>query len=224
MKEFSPLARATGTQNTSPAASPPISNFHPTERSHLPPMIYNSVAEIYEANERARARLFECVENLGEGQEALRPTPEQWSIAEILEHVSLVESNVLRLLQAVLRKAEAAGGGARPEGEPFAAVSIKEFVEQAATRKYNAPETAVPSGSTTIADSLARLEEARAKLDELRPLAERLDCTRMLYPHPAFGPLNLYQWLAFMGVHQSRHRRQIEALKEASSAERGAAD
>ena len=65
-----------------------------------------------------------------------------------------------------------------------------------------------------VSDSLARLGETRAALEALRPLAERLDCTRMLYPHPAFGPLNLYQWLAFMGVHQSRHRRQIEALKE----------
>ena len=40
----------------------------------------------------------------------------------------------------------------------------------------------------------------------------------MLYPHPTFGPLNLYQWLAFVGIHQSRHRRQIEAAKETLNA------
>ncbi len=177
-------------------------------------MIYNSIAEIYEANDGARARLFRSVENLSEAEQTFRPAPDKWSIAEVLEHVSLVESNVVRLLQVVLRKAEAAGGGNRPEGEPFAPVSIKEFVEQAATSKYQSPEAAVPSGSATIADSLARLDESRAALETLRPAVERLECTQMLYPHPAFGPLNLYQWLAFMGVHQSRHRRQIEALKE----------
>ncbi len=181
-------------------------------------MIYHSVEEIYEANDRARTRLFQSVEHLAAAVETSRPAPDKWSVAEILEHVSLVESNVLRLLQSVLRKAEAAGAGVRPEGEPFAAVSIKEFVEQAATEKYKAPETAVPSGSSTIADSLARLDEARATLDSLRPLVERLDCTRMRYPHPAFGPLDLYQWLAFIGVHQSRHRRQIEAVKETLNA------
>ena len=181
-------------------------------------MIYNSVAEIYEANDKERARLFQSVEGLSEAEETRRPAPERWSVAEILEHVSLVEKGVVRLLHAVLRKADVAGGGERPEGEPFAPVSIKEFVEQAATRKYTAPETAVPSGSATIADSLARLGETRATLDQLRPLVERLDCTRMLYPHPAFGPLNLYQWLAFVGIHQSRHRRQIEAVRETLNA------
>ncbi len=181
-------------------------------------MIYNSIAEIYEANDGARARLFRSVENLSEAERTFRPAPGKWSIAEVLEHVSLVESNVLRLLQIALRKADAAGGGDRPEGEPFAAVSIKEFVEQAATRKYQSPEAAIPTGSATVADSRARLEETRAALDSLRPLVERLDCTRMLYPHPAFGPLNIYQWLAFIGVHQSRHRQQIEALKETLNA------
>jgi uncharacterized damage-inducible protein DinB len=181
-------------------------------------MIYNSVAEIYEANDRARARLFRSVEGLGESEQTSRPAPECWSVAEILEHVSLVETGVVRLLRAVLRKADSAGGSDRPAGEPFAPVSVKEFVEQAATRKYTAPEAAVPSGSLAVSDSLARLEEARAALDALRPLAERLDCTRMLYPHPAFGPLNLYQWLAFVGIHQSRHRQQIEAVRETLNA------
>ena len=181
-------------------------------------MIYNSVAEIYEANDAARAGLFRSVEDLGGADAARRPAPERWSIAEILEHVALVESGVVGLLHAVLRKADSAGGSERSEGEPFPPVSLKEFVEQAATRKYQAPQTAVPSGSATVADSLARLAETRDRLENLRPLVERLDCARMLYPHPAFGPLNLYQWLAFVGVHQSRHRRQIEAVKESLNA------
>jgi len=187
-------------------------------------MIYNSIAEIYEANERALARLSGSVEGLSDGQDAFRPSPEQWSIAEILEHLTMVEARVARLLQMMLQKAEAAGAGRRPSGESFAAVSIKDFVEQAATQKYKAPESAVPTGTVSIADSLSRLEATRDTLNELRPVIERMDCTQMLYPHPAFGPLNLYQWLAFMGVHQSRHRRQIETLKETMNAERGTAN
>ena len=185
-------------------------------------MIYNSIAEIYEANERALTRLSESVEGLSDGQDALRPSPEQWSIAEILEHVSLVETQVARLFQVLLQKAEAAGVPVRTVDAPFVAVSIKDFVEQAATQKYKAPETAVPTGTVPVADSLSRLNSSRDTLNQLRPVIERMDCTQMRYPHPAFGPLNLYQWLAFMGVHQSRHRRQIETLKETLNTERGA--
>jgi uncharacterized damage-inducible protein DinB len=184
-------------------------------------MIYNSVAEIYEANEGALARLSESAEGLSDGQEAFRPSPERWSIAEILEHVSLVEAQVVRLLQMVLHKAEAAGGSRRDDAS-FAPVSIKEFVEQAATRKYKAPEMAVPTGVVAVADSLASLRATRDALRELRPRFEQIDCTQLRYPHPAFGPLNLYQWLAFIGIHQTRHRRQIEALKETLNAELGA--
>ena len=181
-------------------------------------MIYNSVAEIYEANDSARARLFESVEGLDDGQQSFRPEPGLWSVAEILEHLSLVEAQLVRLFQVVLRKAEAAGGAGRAVDAPFAPITLREVAERAATEKYKAPETAVPTGGVTLTDSIARLNQTRDALNELRPLIERLDCTQMLYPHPAFGPLNLYQWLAFMGLHQSRHRRQIEALRETMNA------
>jgi hypothetical protein len=35
----------------------------------------------------------------------------------------------------------------------------------------------------------------------------------LLYPHPALGPINAYQWLLVMGGHESRHRRQINGIK-----------
>jgi uncharacterized damage-inducible protein DinB len=187
-------------------------------------MIYNSIAEIYEATDKARTRLFESVEGLADAQATFRPAPEGWSIADIIEHLSLVDAQVLRLLQVVLHKAEAARngegeGGNSGTGATFAAVSIKEFVEQAATQKYSSPEAAVPTGTVPLSDSIARLNQVRDALHELRPRLEQLDCTQLLYSHPAFGPMNLYQWLAFTGVHQSRHRRQIEALKEMLNAE-----
>jgi hypothetical protein len=41
---------------------------------------------------------------------------------------------------------------------------------------------------------------------------EATDLNATGYPHPAFGPLNLYEWLAFIGIHEARHLRQVEAL------------
>jgi uncharacterized damage-inducible protein DinB len=183
-------------------------------------MIYNSIAEIYEANDRARTRLFESVESLPEEHAAFRPAPDLWSISDIIEHLSLVDAQLLRLFQVLLHKAEASGGPLRGDAN-LAPISIKEFVEQAATEKYRAPESAVPTGAVPLAASLERLNQSSAALRELGPRLEQFDCTQMSYPHPAFGPMNLYQWLAFMGVHHSRHRRQIEALKEKMNTERG---
>lgn len=180
-------------------------------------MPYHSVAEIYEAIDEARARLLSSVEALTAGQHSFRPDPARWSIADIIEHLSLVEGQIARLLHVVLAKAEAAGV-TRPEGsesQPFAApVSIDEHLEPLRDRKLQSPDKARPSGTLTLSDSLIRLKESRAALHNLRPRLERIDGAALRYPHPVAGPINAYQWLLFVGSHEDRHRRQIEALKQ----------
>ncbi len=179
-------------------------------------MQYHSVAEIYEAIDDARGRLLASVENLDAGQENFRTAPDCWSIAEILEHLSLVEGQVARLFHVMLAKAEAAGA-TRAEGEarkPFAPVSIEDFVAPLRTQKIQAPETACPSGELSLADSLTRLGESRAVFHGLRERLEQVDGSAVRYPHPAAGPIDIYQWLLFIGSHEERHLRQIEALKQ----------
>lgn len=195
-------------------------------------MNYHSVAEIFDDIDQTRARLFESVEGLSAGEQSSRPAPDKWAVAEILEHLSLVERGVARVVTRLLENAEAAGqreaeaagqthaaAGQTPEvAAPFAPVSIAEFVEQTRTQRLNAPENARPAGAS-VADSLSHLRDSRAALHALRPRVEQADCASARFPHPAWGPLNLYQWLLFIGAHEARHLTQIEALKETMNAE-----
>ena len=181
-------------------------------------MTCHSVAEIYDDIDATRARLLQSVEGLSADEQNFRPTPEKWSVAEVVEHLSIVERRVARLLAKLLEKAEAeAGAGAAPG--PFAPVSIAEFVEASRAQKLEAPENVRPAG-VPLADSLDGLRASRAALHALRPRVERADCAGAVFPHPAWGPLNLYQWLLFVGAHEARHLAQIEALKEALNPER----
>jgi hypothetical protein len=179
-------------------------------------MTYNSVAEILDDIDRKRARLLQSAEGLSDEQQAFRPSPDKWSVAEIFEHLSIIERRVAGLLGALVEKAEA-GAEPRDADAPFAPVSIAEFVERSRTQKFNAPENAHPAGAP-LADSLASLRDSRAAIHALHPRIESVDCAGVKFPHPAFGPLNLYQWLAFIGAHESRHLAQINALKETMSA------
>ena len=180
-------------------------------------MSYNSVAEIYEDIDAARAKLLRAVEGLDEQQRGFRPSPDKWSVAETVEHLSIVEGQVARLFEKLLMKAEA-GGHARAEGSAFAPVSIAEQFEQVRDKKLNAPEATRPAG-LPLADAIEHLRASRDALRSMRPRLERLDGTSVTFPHPAFGPINIYQWLAFIGAHEQRHLAQIEALKDAMSAE-----
>jgi hypothetical protein len=178
---------------------------------------YNSVAEIYEDIDDTRARLVGAVEHLTDEEQGFRPSPEKWTVAEIVEHLSVVEGRVARMLGVMLTKL--GSEAARAEGSHFEPVSITEFVERSRTEKYTAPEEILPKGAP-LSDSLARLRDSRAALRDLRERAERIDGTHARFPHPVWGPLDLYQWLAFVGAHEQRHLYQIEALKRTMDAER----
>ncbi|MCA1592958.1 MAG: DinB family protein [Acidobacteria bacterium] len=175
-------------------------------------MNFHSIAEIYDSIDGTRTQIYRSVEGLSAEQERFRPAPGVWSIAEIVEHLSMIEKQLMHLFGMMTKKAEDAGAS-RDESRPFAPVSLDEFAERASAQKYTAPETARPTGNVTIAESLERLRESRAALQALRPRLEKIDGVGLQYPHPYWGPLNLYQWLAFVGAHEERHLRQLEAVK-----------
>ena len=180
-------------------------------------MTYNSASEIFEEIDRTRASLLQSVEGLTAEQQGFRPSPDRWSVAQLCDHLAIVEGSVLKLLDKVIAKAEASGAAPAADA-PFAPVSVEEFVERTRHVKIDAPESARPSGSRPVAESLDSLRDTRAAIHALRPRLERLDGHALRFPHPAWGPLNLYQWLLFIGAHEARHLAQIEALKEAMNA------
>ncbi|HEX8845344.1 MAG TPA: DinB family protein [Pyrinomonadaceae bacterium] len=176
-------------------------------------MRYTSVAEIFEVIDGTRQRVFDRVEGLTPDELRARPNETAWSVAEIVEHLSIIEDRLLRMMTMMLTKAEGAGGAARPSNGP---VEIKPFtldhyIEKARNEKYSAPEALRPSGSRELADSLWSMRRSREELKSLRPRIEATDLSVVSYPHPAFGPLNFYEWLAFIGLHEERHLHQIES-------------
>jgi hypothetical protein len=201
------------------------------------PLIYQSIADIYAANDSVRRELIARVENLSEAQQTFRPAEGAWSIAEIIDHLSITEQNMVQLIGMLLKKSESAaaakinagdsgnggaavagdGGDARasapaPTFQPF---SLDHFLEQVREVKLTAPERVRPGGNVTLADALTNLRRTRAALDAMRPRLETADLGAATYPHPAFGEFNSAQWLAFIGHHESRHLRQIENLMAA---------
>ncbi|HEX8160880.1 MAG TPA: DinB family protein [Pyrinomonadaceae bacterium] len=172
-------------------------------------MMYNSLAEVFAANEEVRRRLVERVEGLSEEQQSARGADGGWSASDIVEHLSLTERRITRALEGMLPRATD-GEGAAAAVNTFTPFSLDAYVERAAGQKFEAPEYIRPRG-VPLDQSLAHLKESRAALESLRPRFDAADLSAQ-FPHPAFGPLNLAQWLAFVGVHEARHLKQLERL------------
>ena len=195
-------------------------------------MNYESIESIYAANEAVRRKLYARVENLSDAQQTFRPTGDAWSIAEIMEHLSIIETNMVRLIGMLLAKTESAaanaGAGAQDAGagtsagdaatltpRAFQPFSMDALIDTIKDKKLDAPEQVRPGGQMALADSLAALRATRASLESLRPRLEAADLTAAAYPHPAWGDLNIAQWLAFIGLHEGRHLAQIKRLMAA---------
>ena len=193
-------------------------------------MIYQSIADIYAANDTVRRQLDARLENLSEAQQNFRPADGAWSIADIIDHLAITEHNTVKLIGMLLKKSEgaAAATAATDAGDgdgvdaqtatsapPFQPFSLDNFIEQVKDVKLTAPEVVRPGGNVTLADALANLRRTRADIEAMRPRLESANLGVATYPHPAFGEFNAAQWLAFNGLHERRHLRQIENLMAA---------
>ena len=185
-------------------------------------MMYQSIADIYNFNDEVRRRLVSRVESLSDAQHASRADAEEaWSIAHIVEHLSMIEPRMVGLLGMLLKQSEKAHATTSAAGADGTSESTNDVAEaDGAASSTGAGAYPFkpfsfdlrPPGEASAADSLAKLEASRVALRELRPRLEAADLEAATYPHPVFGPLNIAQWLAFIGLHEGRHLRQIERL------------
>ncbi len=173
-------------------------------------MIYHTIADIFAANERAQERFIAAISNLTEAQGNFRPAEDQWTIAEIVEHVSIVNDGFLRITHKLLKEAEAAPKPPKADLN-LGHTSLNENGEQRG--RFQAPERVHPKGGVNIEESLAKLRATLAGFAEIQPRLEAVDLSEQMFPHPALGPFSAYQWMVLLGEHEDRHRGQIERLK-----------
>lgn len=143
-------------------------------------------------------------------QRETRPAAERWSVAEIVEHVAMSERTITKACARQLAAAREAGLATETEttsileAMPVAQIANRE-------RRLNAPERLVPRGADTET-AWGELERARAEFREFVTSCDGLALAQVSFPHPALGPLNLYQWLLFTAGHQARHAAQIREI------------
>jgi hypothetical protein len=169
--------------------------------------------EVVEYISRQREKLLATADGLSDAQLNFKPAEDQWSIKEIFHHIWMVEGATARLMANMLKQATENG---LPEDTETEASVLNSLEAHTGTfsGKFQAPERLVPINALPLEESIARLGETRAKL--VGPLEQlcQYDVSSLVYPHPALGPINTYQWVLVMGGHESRHTAQIKRIKE----------
>ena len=173
----------------------------PEERAKTIQMLKDSEKEFLDA-----------VENLSDAQWNYKHAPingrERWSIAETAEHIMLSEALIFGRVDAAM---------AAPADPDWAEKTGKktDFLMRALvdrSHQATAPEPIQPKSNLTRAEIIARYKELRAKTIKFAETTD-LPLKEHLANNPFFGPLNAYQWLIYVPLHNMRHDQQIAEVK-----------
>lgn len=159
-----------------------------------------------------RAEVLDAVASTHEPERATLP-PGAWSVATIVEHLRLTETSVSKLLHVTVSRLPADGRVQETDTS-----SVLHRIDHARManrdRRVVAPAIVQPRTDLALADSLAGLETSRVALRNSLREADGLALEHFTFPNLAYGMIDLYQWLVFLGLHESRHACQIRELGE----------
>ena len=174
-------------------------------------MEYKTVDDVYAANAAIREKFKSAFASLTDEQLNAKPDGEGWSVAQIVEHVAIVNGGALRICAKLLSKGEAAGKA----NDGSVTLSSAFLGAGADGQKLEAPEMVRPINNVPIADSIAKLDELQGQYADLKAKFEMVDGIDAKFPHPYFGDLSAQEWLVLSGAHEIRHLKQIRRVLSA---------
>ncbi len=151
--------------------------------------------------------LLDTVARLTPEQWNFKPGPDQWSIAECVEHLAVSEDAGLARYQRMLAASAAAGKASALTDEQLAAKVADR------SQKFKAPDIVAPSHRwSDPLEALQQLKECRDQgLAQLQAAGD--DLRSYFSTHPAFGDLDGLQWMGLRAGHTERHTAQIKAIQ-----------
>lgn len=134
-------------------------------------------------------RLLKVVEDVADDVTTVRPTPDEWSLRELMLHVVAAQHAVAGLLSRMTT-------GERVEiKNPDAAIGM-----------------ALPDDGSPHATLIERLRAGNEQmLAAVRRLPDEPDLT-ITPPHPWFGQLNCLEWAAFQRLHDEDHIQHAQKI------------
>ena len=155
-------------------------------------------------------RLLDTVQPLDPEMFRQRPSESEWSVAEILQHLYLVEERVVKDLTRAI------------SAEPGRLSFFKRFVPTSIValriRKFQAPKAVNPVDVPEKNAVLANYNGARQSLKDLCNSQSPGRIKTLVFNHPFLGRIDGAATIDFVGYHEQRHLKQIrEVLKKLSA-------
>jgi hypothetical protein len=179
------------------------------------------IEEVINYLDSERATLGAAVQSVPAELRDTQPASDRWSVAQVLEHLGIIEKRVgLSMTKWV---EEARNSSLEPEADTSSVMnSLPRQLIIDRSKPRTAPEEVRPPGDIDAATAWDVLENARETLRSAFLSGDGLALSKVVQPHIVLGPINLYQWMLFVGSHEERHTAQIKEIAEHFKAEAAA--
>jgi len=158
--------------------------------------------------ESVRSQLLKEVEGLSQAQADWRAGERDWSIGEIVHHVTLAEVGTGKVTSKLLKEA---GDSLKPFPADLKSLAPLTMPSSPA----EAPQGVWPERGRPLAQLVADLKAARERSRQTIERLAAVDPRPLVFPHPRLGPLDLAQWWTLQVRHEGAHLEQLRGVKAA---------
>ena len=167
------------------------------------------IAVLWDDLEAVRADVLREVEGLSQAQADWKPSAADWSLGEIVHHLTISEVATGKLTTKLTREAESRGerGGFPADLTAFA--PLPPWPPGPA----EAPPVVWPEHGKAIGELLDAMKATRERSRQSIAKVATTDPRKLVFAHGRLGPLDLAQWWTLQAEHDAIHLAQIRDVK-----------
>ncbi|MEP7087769.1 MAG: DinB family protein [Gemmatimonadota bacterium] len=174
--------------------------------------LHPRIQELIDYIDVHRRELRDAIASVPEKMREIKPADGSWSVAEVLEHVSMLEQQIAALVTMHVTAARASGVGPDPDTSSVVASFANPGQVVDRGTKIVAPKSVVPTGTVDAQAGTVALEQSRTAMVASLHNANGVSLENLVQTHFVLGPRNLYHWIVATALHDSRHAAQIREL------------
>ena len=149
-------------------------------------------------------RLLDVVSPLNPNVYSQRPAEGEWSVAEIVHHLCLVEDRVIKELDGAIARPPQRVGFLR-RFMPTSIVSVR-------LMRVKAPEAMKPLDAPAKELAIENFNRTRTSLKTLCATHSEDRLRNLIFKHPFLGEIDGVATVSFIGYHEKRHYKQIREV------------
>ena len=167
----------------------------------LDPPDYSTVNELFGLWKKIRMDLLSLLESVTD-ESLTAPSPGQWSLSEVMEHLYLSQLSVYLVIKKISREQP------DPTTRTIDYRDVRKKTFEA--RNVKNPEAVSPGKNYPKMQILELLAKSENKLEALLLAADKENLRAHGFDHPLYGNMNLFDWIWVMALHELRHLKFMQ--------------